>query len=70
MVARYESEGEVYPPELSCLVSVCNKTELRTPLGVRLGLGEQPFSKDKNIASHILGRAQVSPLGKVGLLRK
>ena len=29
---------------LSCLVNTDYNIKLRTPLGVRLGLGEQPFS--------------------------
>ena len=31
-------------PSLSCLVKTDYNIKLRTPLGVRLGLGEQPFS--------------------------
>ena len=31
-------------PSLSCLVNPDYNIKLRTPLGVRLGLGEQPFS--------------------------
>ena len=30
--------------EFSCLVNTDYNIKLRTPLGVRLGLGEQPFS--------------------------
>ena len=43
MVARYERNGK-FVPSLSCLVNTDYNIKLRTPLGVRLGLDEQPFS--------------------------
>ena len=41
--------------------------KLRTPLGVRLGLGEQPFSKDKNPSCIFMTQVFFR---KIGLLRK